>query len=440
MLKKFLNLQSYVYVVTISSLAMLSLLILAALYGSKSASSAPVKSLAELNRQVDSQSLVFSLNDQKKEATAKQLGLALDEIKVAKNYPKNILQQSMPLNLASYFRIDQTAFETFLDSINQEAIKKTKQPRPVFDTVSDRFVVAEGSLGIEADQARVMHDIFNRLESGSLSEIKVKLVKVEPKLPKAQAEVAAEQANAYLDKTFIINAPETIFQPSRAEKSTWVTFNETDNQSKYQLGIDHQLVGQYVQHSASTISPEGQVQRVVIGDRLIQEGSFGQQVANTDEVILAAVKAVDSFEDFQAAFTLAAKPPPTLDMRTLPKWIEINLSEQTLAAYEKDKQVFGPEYIASGMSGHETVTGLFHIWLKNYSQTMRGGSKEAGTFYEIPNVQWVSYFFEEYAIHGAWWRSYFGAPGSHGCVNMTNADARWIFDWNDIGTPVLVHY
>ena len=45
--------------------------------------------------------------------------------------------------------------------------------------------------------------------------------------------------------------------------------------------------------------------------------------------------------------------------------------------------------------------------------------------YELPGVPWVSYFTGNgVAFHGAYWHDNFGAPVSHGCINLSPADAR----------------
>jgi len=54
-------------------------------------------------------------------------------------------------------------------------------------------------------------------------------------------------------------------------------------------------------------------------------------------------------------------------------------------------------------------------------------------------VHWVMPFWGDYTIHGAYWRPRFGVPGSDGCVSMTDADAKLVYDWADVGTPVVIH-
>ncbi|MDL1894672.1 L,D-transpeptidase [Anaerolineae bacterium CFX7] len=46
---------------------------------------------------------------------------------------------------------------------------------------------------------------------------------------------------------------------------------------------------------------------------------------------------------------------------------------------------------------------------------------------------------EPYAIHGTYWHNNFGRPMSHGCVNMTLADAKWFYQWASVGTLVVAH-
>ena len=109
------------------------------------------------------------------------------------------------------------------------------------------------------------------------------------------------------------------------------------------------------------------------------------------------------------------------------------LSTQTAYAYENgilQKRA----RISSGLPATPTVQGDFKIKSKVRSQSMTGPD------YDLDNVEWVMYFHEAYAFHGTWWHYNFGSPMSHGCVNMTNADAKWFYDFGIVGTPVHVRF
>lgn len=108
------------------------------------------------------------------------------------------------------------------------------------------------------------------------------------------------------------------------------------------------------------------------------------------------------------------------------RWIRVDLSEQQVVAYEGQTPIRG-FVISSGLPRTPTVTGEFRIRTKVKVQTMSGGS--GADYYNLPNVKWVQYFYQAYAFHGTYWHNDFGRPKSHGCINMTNADAKWLFDW-----------
>jgi lipoprotein-anchoring transpeptidase ErfK/SrfK len=114
------------------------------------------------------------------------------------------------------------------------------------------------------------------------------------------------------------------------------------------------------------------------------------------------------------------------------KWIELDLSEQRLTAHEGDVAVFSA-LVSTGVARMPTPTGEFKILYKVRAQAMSGPG------YYLPNVQYVAYFYRSYAIHGTYWHNNFGQPMSHGCVNLTNRDAEWMYAWAPVGTPVRIH-
>ena len=109
------------------------------------------------------------------------------------------------------------------------------------------------------------------------------------------------------------------------------------------------------------------------------------------------------------------------------KWIEIDLSDQRLYAWEGEKLIY--EFPVSTGLWASTPEGEFEIWIKLRYTLMAGGKKELGTYYYLPNVPYVMYFHGGYGIHGAYWHNNFGQPMSHGCVNMAIDDAGKIYGW-----------
>jgi lipoprotein-anchoring transpeptidase ErfK/SrfK len=122
---------------------------------------------------------------------------------------------------------------------------------------------------------------------------------------------------------------------------------------------------------------------------------------------------------------------------TTPKKIDVSLRRQVMTLYE-DGQALETIPVATGVAGAETPIGTFEVEYK-MPQARFVGTNPNGSHYDIPDVHWVLAFYGDYTIHGAYWRTAFGRPGSAGCVSMTDEDARRVFDWADVGTQVTIH-
>lgn len=114
-------------------------------------------------------------------------------------------------------------------------------------------------------------------------------------------------------------------------------------------------------------------------------------------------------------------------------WIDINLSEQMLYAYEGDV-IVNSFLVSTGVAATPTVTGTYKMYARYLYADMHGPG------YFLPDVPYVMYFYKSYGIHGTYWHNNFGTPMSHGCVNMSIPDAGWIYSWSTFGTRVVVHY
>ncbi len=165
------------------------------------------------------------------------------------------------------------------------------------------------------------------------------------------------------------------------------------------------------------------------GETYVANGATYRRTARSDGAWV-------SMNDVQ----LATPGAPPGDLEPHEKWIDIDLTHQILVAFEGTRPVFAT-LVASGKrdpndktKDHPTPTGSFRIQAKHVSATM-DGNIAADAPYSIEDVPWVMYFEGSYALHGAFWHSNFGHTMSHGCVNLSPADARELFGWTEPRLP-----
>jgi lipoprotein-anchoring transpeptidase ErfK/SrfK len=131
-------------------------------------------------------------------------------------------------------------------------------------------------------------------------------------------------------------------------------------------------------------------------------------------------------------------PPPEVTIEN-ERWIDVDLAQQTLVAYEGKRPVFATIVsTGKGALGSEFVThqGTFRIWVKVFTTKMDNLDKEeVDRHYAIEDVPWVQFFDKAIALHGAFWHNDFGHVHSHGCVNMAPLDARWVFAFTSPHLP-----
>lgn len=137
------------------------------------------------------------------------------------------------------------------------------------------------------------------------------------------------------------------------------------------------------------------------------------------------------------------------------KFILVCISREWLYAYQDGKQVFDTG-VWTGMPQLPTPQGTFHIFFKGTNLTFTSPYPKGSPFWYYPtHINYAMEFDEPgYYLHDAWWHESFGPGaaflhqnadgtwenGSYGCVGMTVAASKWLYDWTDIGMPVLITY
>ena len=125
------------------------------------------------------------------------------------------------------------------------------------------------------------------------------------------------------------------------------------------------------------------------------------------------------------------------DAEQTKKEIHVDIEQQTLTALENGSEVYTFD-VVTGKDGKETTAGRYSIFRKEKKYT----SKTYGS--EMPYTMFFS--SDGKAIHGTLMsslRSYLHAyltesVGSQGCVGLTDDDAKALFEWTPLGTPVVI--
>ena len=121
------------------------------------------------------------------------------------------------------------------------------------------------------------------------------------------------------------------------------------------------------------------------------------------------------------------------------KYIDISLAHQNMVIFEDGKSL-NSFLISSGKKGFNTPAGTFKIenkypraWSKKYSLWMPYWMAFLPTgemgIHELP--EWPG-GYKEPATH-------LGTPVSHGCIRLGVGPAKEVYDWAEIGTPVIIH-
>jgi lipoprotein-anchoring transpeptidase ErfK/SrfK len=309
-----------------------------------------------------------------------------------------------------------------------------------FDPATAGYTATAAVPGEGIDLAQVetaLHDAF-AAGQGSI-DIDPAIVPVDSTVTTEAAQAAAAKLNGILDTVGFYVGEERTVPVDRAVAASWLTvgadaagtFEITAKASAIQPTIDGlaAAVDRPVVNSTVITDTEGNV----LSDET--PGVVGRALGSTDGMANAFAK---QLSDGNGVFPLTVSEVP-FTTTALARHIEVNLSEQRTYLYENGALVQSYA-ISSGLAPNYTPTGNFRIGWKTSMQNMGNRDLTQAPNYFTPDVPWVSYFNGDVAFHGTYWHNNFGSPMSHGCINMTIAAAKYVYDWAPKGVEVSVYY
>jgi lipoprotein-anchoring transpeptidase ErfK/SrfK len=168
----------------------------------------------------------------------------------------------------------------------------------------------------------------------------------------------------------------------------------------------------------------------VVGDQIALDNPAWAQLNDHTFIYSAGFRPVD----------VPSAPPLPVDAPASGRWIDINLTQQVLVAYD-GRSLVRMVRTSTGRPGFETPPGMYAIQRRVASETMTSAGI-AGASYYVPHVRWTQYFSADgMALHENYWKAAdtFGIPSSHGCAGLVSADAQFFWDWATVGTPIVIH-
>ncbi|MCG7416386.1 L,D-transpeptidase/peptidoglycan binding protein [Microbacterium sp. ACRRU] len=306
-----------------------------------------------------------------------------------------------------------------------------------FDAGSQTYVTTPSEAGEGIDIAAVTAALQTAFDEGTVAATaQADLVPVEAPVTTEEADAAAATLNGILDSAGFYVGDERTVPVDRAVAASWLTVT-SDGEGDFAITADEAAIQSVVDGLAAAVDRPAVNADVIVdrGGEVIHarvEGQTGRAIGDTAGIAAAFA---EQLSEGNGKYALNVTETP-FETTTTERWIDVNLSAQTVTLYENG-QVYRNWSMSSGKSGWDTHTGSFRIGWKTPMQDM---GCVPGYDWCTKDVPWVAYFNGDEGFHGTYWHNNFGTPMSHGCINLTIANAKELYDWAYRGTEVSVHY
>jgi hypothetical protein len=179
-----------------------------------------------------------------------------------------------------------------------------------------------------------------------------------------------------------------------------------------------------------------------------EEARFGPLPASSLEPVVGTVQGEDHALWYQTrdSYFLPAEGvfQPSASGAYAGRWLDAKLLPTTRVVAYQGQTPVRSMLALRGIAVFPTPVGTFSILRRVPNETMDsmtlGIPHDSPYGYLVKNVLYTQYFTPDGAsLHDNYWSSNFGGIGSHGCLGLSLADSKWLWDWASIGVPVIVN-
>ncbi|WP_296180418.1 L,D-transpeptidase [uncultured Mobiluncus sp.] len=380
-------------------------------------------------------------------------GTAAAVMKANQNLGEILASTVRERQVTPLFTLDEAAATQAARALTAKRPDTVVDPHLGFNSEKGSFEVQPGSAGQGVDPKVVIAAAQKTWETQAKQSIKVKLTEVTPIAPDPQLETWAQRANSLIAPKVNLIGRRVGHIITPADKAQWVEVTENGPVVSEKKVLD--WLKMFTDEKIDVNNGPGE--RTMTKDgyllTMTKMALDSKKVSNNDTIAAEITAALNAGQNYRGVFEMAVQegkfndtvvdqslPRPPYNAKPGEKFISIDLTNHTVAAWEGDKVVWGPVEAVHGSLPSPTYPGIFHVQTKLVNAHMKNDKAWDGAYDTWS--PWTMYYHGGYAVHGTytrwnWVQTNYG--GSHGCVNLKPAKAKELFDWARVGTPVVIH-
>jgi lipoprotein-anchoring transpeptidase ErfK/SrfK len=340
------------------------------------------------------------------------------------------------------FTVDQKKMDQFVATLVKSQTIAPKDAQ--LNIVAGEVVLTPEVVGQEVGVEKAQEKLVTSARTGVAVDLLLEQRAVQPKILQVSLMDGKKKAQALIASSPTITVLSDSFTPNKKTVGGWISVVTDQASGSTEVDVDPAEVSSYVDAVSDDYVQPPKAQLVTTGadgqQRILTTGRNGTEVINRKQIADQIVATMRNNQPKSHVLQIENAQYKVITAQEYDKWIEVDTTTHRMYAYEKDKLV-RTFLVSTGAAATPTVLGEYKIQNKVRKQDMKGNNVD-GTKYLQPNVEFVNYFYADYAIHGNYWRpvSVFGNVNtSHGCVGLPNSEAQFIYEWAPIGTTVIVH-
>jgi lipoprotein-anchoring transpeptidase ErfK/SrfK len=331
------------------------------------------------------------------------------------------------------YTVDQNKVSSF---IHTKVTPQVTTPTPAKIVVQGVAVsISDQRPGLSIDTTTLTTSLANSLAAATDKDttyIRAPIMLGDSPVGRTQIEPTAAQLDALGNLAVTLTTDSLALKPTREDLLTWFTPVQNDK-GEINLSLSQDAISGYLDKNGNkSLDTQKSAISVITGlSGYVKPGLSAAQYTNPVSVVLTPKP-------------VATVAPGTFTLNEFPgKYIEVNLSEQKM--YLINGGTLEQTYIvSSGYWSTPTPVGRFHI----ANKSPRAYSAEFGLYMPY----WQNFIDDagkllpgDYGLHGLpeWPNGYkegenhLGVPVSHGCVRLGIGPDAFVYNWTEIGTPVI---